>query len=944
MTNKLRNQNMGMLTRILLTLLAVWQLAFASLSIAQAPQFRSSATLSSAGTLSFPTGSVSADWLVMSVISTAPVTTPTGWTAKATYAWTVYGYNSYVFTRQKGTDTAVTISPVSGSVVIVAYQNTAGIGAVGTFVESTATANSLSLNSITPQNANSKVLGIVIDRDVAYSVPAAGFTSSANLTSTYFSQNIAERPFRSVAPTGAQSWTQSTLNPYPAAGVLIELLPTSSTPAIAPAPQFRGSSVMEGAGTLNFPVGSVSSDWLVMYVISTAPMTTPTGWTLSASYTWTAYSYRSYVFTRLTGSGTSVAVNAANGSALIVAYQNTAGIGAVGTFSESTATASTLSLNSITPQSADSKVLGIVCDRDEVYPTPPSVGFTTSANFRSYYYGQNIAERPFGSTAATGPIVWTQSTRNPYPAAGVLIELLPAPIALPTITAVVNPTTIVTGGSSTATFTLNNANYGPLTNAVFTGTLTNMAVAATTIGGTCTGVTNTPALVVGATALNLKVPSLPVGNCNITLSLKSSSVGTQPLTANGITTTQTPVAGVPSNTANLTVLSAPIPATISTAFTPAWIATGGTTTLSFALASPSVYALTNATFTDTLTNITVASTTIGGTCTGVTNTPALAVGASALNLKVATLPAAGCTITLQVKSTVLGSNVNTTSGVTSVQTTSTGAASNTAYLTVNPVNTLFSYVHADHLGTPRAITRPSDNAKVWEWKNDDPFGANLPNEDPGNTGTAFKYNLRFDGTYYDQETDTLHNGFRTLDTGLGRYLQSDPLGQVSANTYTHVSSQPLRFRDRFGLLENFAFSVKDGRLTWDCPDQCKQKESPAFSGRGRSRNNPGDETVPGTGPIPRGEYYITEPYAYRPGSPLSPYFFKLYRMDDKIDDETVIGGVRRGEFRFHPGTISIGCVTLNVDDWVYIQWKLLRTKTSDIPGTNTPYYGILSVR
>lgn len=798
MNVRAHGKDIGILIHIARVLLGMWLLALASLSIAQAPQFRASSTMIGAGTMNFPAGSISTDWLVMSVISTAPVTTPTGWTAKAAYAWTVYGYNSYLFTRQQGTATSVTVNPVSGSVVIVAYQNTTGIGAVGTFAESSATANSLALNSITPQNANSKVLGIVTDRDVAYPVPPTGFTSSANLNSTYFSQNIAERSFGSTAPTAAQSWTQSTANPYPAVGILIELLPTSSTPAIAPAPRFRASAAVDGAGTLNFPVGSVASDWLVMYVISTAPVATPAGWTAMASYNWTAYSYRSYVYTRQMGSDTSVTVNPVGGSTFIVAYQNTAGIGAVGTFAESIATANTLSLNSITPQSANSKVLGIVCDRDEVYPTPPSVGFTTSANFRSYYFGQNIAERPFGSTAATGPLVWTQSTYNPYPAAGILIELLPAPIALPTITAAFNPTTIVTGQSSTATFTLNNANYGPLTNAVFTGTLTNMSVAATTIGGTCTGVTNTPALVVGATALNLKVPSLPVGNCTITLSLKSASVGTQPLTTNGITTTQTPVAGAASNTANMTVLSAPVPATISTAFTPAWIATGGTTTLSFALTSPSVYALTNATFTDTLTNMTVASTTIGGTCTGVTNTPALAVGATALNLKVPTLPAAGCTITLQVKSTVLGSNVNTTSGVTSVQTTSTGVASNTAYLTVNPVNTLFSYVHPDHLGTPRAITRPSDNAVVWKWDNSDPFGANAPNENPSGLGN-FGYNNRFEGTSYDVETATLHNGFRTLDAGLGRYLQSDPIGlHAGVNTYAYVDGNPLSRIDPTG--------------------------------------------------------------------------------------------------------------------------------------------------
>ena len=86
--------------------------------------------------------------------------------------------------------------------------------------------------------------------------------------------------------------------------------------------------------------------------------------------------------------------------------------------------------------------------------------------------------------------------------------------------------------------------------------------------------------------------------------------------------------------------------------------------------------------------------------------------------------------------------------------------------------------YADHLGTPRAITRPSDNAKVWEWKNDDPFGANLPNENPSGLG-AFQFNLRFLGQYYDQETGLFYNWHRYYDPLLGRYTQSDPLGLYS---------------------------------------------------------------------------------------------------------------------------------------------------------------------
>jgi YD repeat-containing protein len=44
------------------------------------------------------------------------------------------------------------------------------------------------------------------------------------------------------------------------------------------------------------------------------------------------------------------------------------------------------------------------------------------------------------------------------------------------------------------------------------------------------------------------------------------------------------------------------------------------------------------------------------------------------------------------------------------------------------------YVHADHLGTPRVITRPSDNKVVWKWDSAEAFGNNLPNENPSALG------------------------------------------------------------------------------------------------------------------------------------------------------------------------------------------------------------------
>lgn len=109
------------------------------------------------------------------------------------------------------------------------------------------------------------------------------------------------------------------------------------------------------------------------------------------------------------------------------------------------------------------------------------------------------------------------------------------------------------------------------------------------------------------------------------------------------------------------------------------------------------------------------------------------------------------------------------------------------------------YVHADQLGTPRTITRPSDNAIVWRWDNTEAFGNSAPNENPSGLGT-FAYNLRFPGQYFDLETGTNYNYFRDYDPRIGRYVQSDPIGlKGGVNTYAYVGGDPLSLFDPRGL-------------------------------------------------------------------------------------------------------------------------------------------------
>jgi RHS repeat-associated protein len=108
------------------------------------------------------------------------------------------------------------------------------------------------------------------------------------------------------------------------------------------------------------------------------------------------------------------------------------------------------------------------------------------------------------------------------------------------------------------------------------------------------------------------------------------------------------------------------------------------------------------------------------------------------------------------------------------------------------------YIEADHLNTPRVVMNAGGNA-VWQWDYSDPFGNNVPNENPNGQG-SFAFNLRFPGQYFDKETNLHYNLNRDYDPQIGRYLQSDPIGlKGGINTYAYVMNNPLRYIDPLGL-------------------------------------------------------------------------------------------------------------------------------------------------
>jgi RHS repeat-associated protein len=121
-----------------------------------------------------------------------------------------------------------------------------------------------------------------------------------------------------------------------------------------------------------------------------------------------------------------------------------------------------------------------------------------------------------------------------------------------------------------------------------------------------------------------------------------------------------------------------------------------------------------------------------------------------------------------------------------------------ATLRPNGSSVTIYYVHADHLGTPRKVTRPSDNGLMWRW-DPDTFGSVAPNQNPSKLGT-FVYNLRFPGQYSLNESGLYYNYYRTYDPQMGRYIESDPIGlRGGINPYAYVNGNPVSLTDPLGL-------------------------------------------------------------------------------------------------------------------------------------------------
>lgn len=110
-----------------------------------------------------------------------------------------------------------------------------------------------------------------------------------------------------------------------------------------------------------------------------------------------------------------------------------------------------------------------------------------------------------------------------------------------------------------------------------------------------------------------------------------------------------------------------------------------------------------------------------------------------------------------------------------------------------PASARVYYVHADHLGTPIAMTDDQQEV-VWQARYD-PFGNTVID-----ASSEVELNLRFLGQYFDKESGLHHNYFRDYDPTTGRYTQSDPIGlEGGINTYAYSLNNPINYSDPYGL-------------------------------------------------------------------------------------------------------------------------------------------------
>ena len=239
-----------------------------------------------------------------------------------------------------------------------------------------------------------------------------------------------------------------------------------------------------------------------------------------------------------------------------------------------------------------------------------------------------------------------------------------------------------------------------------------------------------------------------------------------------------------------------------------------------------------------------------------------------------------------------------------------------AQITKTAAGEVLTYLHTDHLNTPRLAT-DTQGKVVWRWEGN-AFGDALPNEDVDGDGIKTTINLRYPGQYYDVETGLHYNWNRYYDPRIGRYVTSDPIGlEGGFNTYAYVNSNPMTWTDPSGLFMSCVQLRSGSSSTIICGDSTTGETVTYPVTENAPPSSTDDPNGPG-GPLPAGHHELRP----RPdgsnknrcpkGAPV--YTTPGQRPGVVISPKGKKRGGEDGPMCPHIGTQSEGCPLFSKDD------------------------------
>ncbi len=322
------------------------------------------------------------------------------------------------------------------------------------------------------------------------------------------------------------------------------------------------------------------------------------------------------------------------------------------------------------------------------------------------------------------------------------------------------------------------------------------------------------------------------------------------------------------------------------------------------------------------------------------------------------------------------------------------------------------FYHPDHLGSSAYITDAKGG--IYQHLEYLPFGETFVEEVSSTQRTPYWFTAKeldeetglyyFGARYYDVRTSV----WNAVDPILGQYLPTGDtekdknlpgMGGVfnsfNMGLYTYSHTNPIKYVDPDGNVVVMFFSLSKGTITavdigktkgvptsFDVfkaklmlinnsipfvPDSPTVKVYNVFSGNSGFENNPDNQHMVDTGPLPLGEYlvgnsYIPDEHVQDAANGGNYNWYKLYGKDGKggfsydsipVKDPKTKRTVYRGGFNLHTGNRSNGCVTIrsNIGEnepkypqsKQYNNLQKMLNATSEYTYNNSGYKGVIVV-